>query len=87
MPLLSTKQFILYTTLPKKLLCYDVEKKFTSNRFIKLQKTKSNKSIEQNRKLQYNQEDKARGWLGRVTGHFAPKSFRSGYFAPYFPVI
>ena len=56
------------------LLSWDDEKEFMRNRVTKLQKTRRNKSIEQNRKLQYNQEDKARGWLDRVTGHFAPVS-------------
>ena len=45
------------------LLSWDDEKEFMRNRVAKLQKTRRNKSIEQNRKLQYNQEDKARGWL------------------------
>ena len=56
------------------LLSWDDEKEFMRNRVTKLQKTRRNKSIEQNRKLQYNQEDKARGWLDRVTGHFASVS-------------
>ena len=76
MPLLSTKRFILYTSWPNNTLLYAemLERNSSETGLQNCRKRKGTNSIEQNRKLQYNQEDKARGWLDRVTGHFAPVS-------------